>query len=250
MKIKLTSALLAMLILLSSVFMASCDLSRLAETLSDNDEIKDIIDKTGLSEILPDIGDEFESKIEGRIYFHNSKEQAMLVSCSGGLICLYSDEAGVFEGFDTGDLVEVWCGEIMESYPAQTYISRIKLLENGDENSFTDEEKDELIMFYGSFGNEFVGNNSGSAGEGRIYFPEKRDKALLLDNYGGLTWLYAQDKSIFDGIDTGDYVRVNHGGVMLSYPGQTNISRITLLSDGDESDFTDEEMKMIERVLD
>ena len=250
MKIKLISAALATLLLISAILMSSCDFAPFAEELLSNEAVSEILDKSGLSGILPDANNSFESKIEGRLYFHNGKDQAMLVSPDAGLICLYSEEEGVFEAFDTGDLVEVYCGAVMESYPAQTYISGITLIEDGDENSFTDEEKDELIMFYGSFLNEPVGNNSGSVGEGRIYFPEKRDKALLLDTYGGLTWLYVQDKAMFDGIDTGDFVRVNHGGVMLSYPGQTNISRITLISEGDESSLTDEELKMIERVLD
>ncbi len=97
---------------------------------------------------------------------------------------------------------------------------------------------------------EIVDNDSGSVGEGRIYFHEGKAKALLLDEWGGLTWLYAKDPSIFEPFDTGDYVRVSHGGVMLSYPGQTNISRLALIEDGDESSFTEEELDMIERVLD
>lgn len=97
---------------------------------------------------------------------------------------------------------------------------------------------------------EIVDNDSGSVGEGRIYFHENKTKALLLDKFGGLTWLYAKDPSIFEPFDTGDYVRVSHGGVMLSYPGQTNISRLALVKDGDVSDFTEKEMKLIDQVMD
>lgn len=97
---------------------------------------------------------------------------------------------------------------------------------------------------------EIVDNDSGSVGEGRIYFHEDKTKALLLDEFGGLTWLYAKDPSIFEPFDTGDYVRVSHGGVMLSYPGQTNISRLALIKDGNKSDFTEEELERIALVVD
>ncbi len=96
---------------------------------------------------------------------------------------------------------------------------------------------------------EIVDNDSGSVGEGRIYFYNTKTQALLLDKWGGLTWLYAKDPGIFEPFDTGDYVRVSHGGVMLSYPGQTNISRLALIEDGDESSFTEEELERIALVV-
>lgn len=245
MKLKMTAVLLAALMLICSVFMASCDLETYVSYT------KNIVDRFGVSDLFPDFGDEdHESRIEGRIYFHDSKEQAMLVDSTGGLICLYAKEDGIFEGFDTGDLVAVHCGAIMESYPAQTYISKITLIEDGNEDSFTDEEKERIAEVYGGFGEGSVGNNSGNISEGRLYFSKNREKALLVSEEFGLNWLLVRDTSMFDGFDTGDYVRVNHGAVMMSYPGQTNISKLTLIDDGSVSDFTDEELKMIERVLD
>ena len=81
---------------------------------------------------------------EGRLYFSGSaKNEALLVE-GGSLTWLYCDKAGAFEGFDTGDLVRVAHGYVMESYPGQTYISQIALVENGDIYSFTDEEWERL----------------------------------------------------------------------------------------------------------
>ena len=81
---------------------------------------------------------------EGRLYFHHSKSEALLVDSTGSLMWLYSDVEGIFEPFDTGDYVRVGHGMVMESYPAQTYISQIALIEDGDVYSFTDEEWERL----------------------------------------------------------------------------------------------------------
>lgn len=81
---------------------------------------------------------------EGRLYFHHSKSEALLVDSMGSLMWLYSDVEGIFEPFDTGDYVRVGHGMVMESYPAQTYISQIALVEDGDVYSFTDEEWERL----------------------------------------------------------------------------------------------------------
>ncbi len=81
---------------------------------------------------------------EGRLYFHVSKSEALLVDSKGGLLWLYSDTEGMFEGFDTGDHVNVEHGYIMESDPGQTYISGIELVTDGDIYSFTDEEWERL----------------------------------------------------------------------------------------------------------
>ncbi len=245
MKIKLTIVLLATLIMICSVFMASCDIDYYLSYA------EKLLDRAGVSDLIPDLGGEDnESQIKGRLYFHNGKETAMLVDSTGGLVSLYSEKKGIFDDFSTGDLVTVYCGAIMESYPAQTYISKIVLIEDGDEDSFTEEEKDRIAGVYGELEEGYVGNNSGNVSEGRLYFSENRDKVLLVSKEYGPNWLYAQNKSLYDGFDTGDYVKVDHGAVMLSYPGQTNISGLTLIEDGDVSDFTEEELKMIEQVMD
>lgn len=95
-----------------------------------------------------------------------------------------------------------------------------------------------------------VDNDSGAVSEGRLYFGESRKKALLMSADGVITWLYAKDESIFAPFDTGDLVRVAHGGVMMSYPGQTNISRLALLENGDASSFTEEELARLMSVSD
>ena len=82
-----------------------------------------------------------------------------------------------------------------------------------------------------------------------MYFHVSKTEALLVDSTGSLLWLYSSDKSIFEGFDSGDYVRVGHGMVMESYPGQTYISRIALMEDGDISSFSDEEWERLSGVF-
>ena len=89
----------------------------------------------------------------------------------------------------------------------------------------------------------------GMVSEGRLYFHVSKTEALLVDSAGSLLWLYSSDKSIFEGFDSGDYVKVRHGAVMESYPGQTYISRIDLVEDGDISSFSDEEWERLSWVF-
>jgi hypothetical protein len=93
--------------------------------------------------------------------------------------------------------------------------------------------------------------DSGIVSEGRLYFHGTKTKteALLVDTKGSLTWLYCDDKSIFEDFDTGDFVRVGHGAIMESYPGQTYISQMALIEDGDISSFTDEEWERLSGVF-
>ncbi len=93
--------------------------------------------------------------------------------------------------------------------------------------------------------------DSGMVSEGRLYFQGTKTKteALLVDTRGSLTWLYCDDKSIFEDFDTGDFVRVGHGAIMESYPGQTYISQMALIKDGDVSSFTDEEWERLSGIF-
>ena len=210
---------------------------------------------------------------EGKLFFYRTKSEALLIDSNGSLTWLYSDVDGIFEPFNTGDYVRVGHGYIMESYPAQTYISKIAIIEEGDESSLTDEDWDKLDDVFVDFErgdvysnenggvsdlmssegiteNGIVDNDSGAVSEGRLYFAGSKDKALLLSFDGVITWLYAKDASVFAEFGTGDLVRVSHGAVMMSYPGQTNISKIALLEDGDASSFTDEELARLDAVSD
>lgn len=210
---------------------------------------------------------------EGRLYFHNTKTEALLIDSTGSLLWLYSENKGIFDSFDTGDYVRVGHGFVMESYPGQTYISKIALIEDGDVSSLTDEDCDKLEEVFVDFErgeagarsdaatvyrwspdeiteSDVIDNDSGAVSEGRLYFGGSKDKALLLSDDGIITWLYAKDKSIFAPFDTGDCVRVAHGAVMMSYPGQTNISKLALLEKGDATSFTEEEKTLLEKVSD
>jgi hypothetical protein len=96
-------------------------------------------------------GDSDEGMVsEGRLYFDSdSKTEALLVDSEGSLLWLYSfDHKEIFSFFDTGDLVRVGHGMIMETYPGQTYITKIALIEDGDVYSFTDEEWSRLSDIY------------------------------------------------------------------------------------------------------
>lgn len=97
---------------------------------------------------------------------------------------------------------------------------------------------------------DYDGNGDlGMVSEGRLYFHISKTEALLVDSKGSLTWLYSDNKEIFAPFDTGDYVRVGHGMIMESYPGQTYISQIALIEDGDISSFTDEEWERLSGVF-
>ena len=85
---------------------------------------------------------------------------------------------------------------------------------------------------------------------GRLYFGKNKNQALLLDDNGVPMWVYPIESGMLDSYDTGDRVTVVHGAVMLSYPGQTNMSGITLISDGDKSAFTEEELEEIMKLVD
>jgi hypothetical protein len=84
---------------------------------------------------------------------------------------------------------------------------------------------------------------------GRLYFGKDKNGALLMDDNGVLVWVYPTDSGMLESYDTGDRVTVVHGPVMLSYPGQTNISSVSLVSDGDESAFSEEELAEIMKVV-
>lgn len=110
-------------------------------------EIKDAIKVVEKAVQEPD---EYNSGMfsEGRLYFHISKSEALLVESKGSLMWIYSETDGFFDGFDSGDYVKVEHGFIMESYPGQTYASVIELIEDGDIYSFTDEEWERLSWVF------------------------------------------------------------------------------------------------------
>lgn len=91
--------------------------------------------------------------------------------------------------------------------------------------------------------------NSGMFSEGRLYFHTSRKSALLVDSKGSLLWLFADNENFFDGFDSGDYVRAEHGHIMESYPGQTYVSEIEMIEDGDMSSFSDEEWERLSSVF-
>lgn len=84
---------------------------------------------------------------------------------------------------------------------------------------------------------------------GRLYFGKDKSQALLVDDNGVLLWIYPVKDGMLEPYDTGDRVTVTHGPVALSLPGQTNISSVSLVSDGDESAFSEEELAEIMKVV-
>ena len=88
--------------------------------------------------------------------------------------------------------------------------------------------------------------------EGRLYFPKTGRvgmEALLVDSTGNLLWVYAKYEGFYDGFNSGDYVKISHGPVMQSYPGQTYAESIVLIENGDVYSFTDEEWERLSIVL-
>ena len=118
---------------------------------------------------------------------------------------------------------------------------------NDEENIGGDQLSQDKVTFEPD--EEFAGNFE-MVSEGRVYFhSEQKREALLVDSRGSLLWLYSDEEGFFDDLDTGDYVRVAHGMVMETYPGQTYAEKIVLLDDGDINSFTDEEWKRLNEVF-
>ena len=91
--------------------------------------------------------------------------------------------------------------------------------------------------------------DSGMFSEGRLYFHVFKSEALLVDSKGSLTWIYSETEDFFEGFDSGDYVKIEHGFVMESYPGQTYASAIELIENGNIYSFTDEEWERLSEVF-
>ena len=91
--------------------------------------------------------------------------------------------------------------------------------------------------------------DSGMVSEGRLYFSGTKSQALLVCENGTLTWLYCEKGGVFDDFVTGDLVRVAHGYVMESWPGQTYISQIALIEEGDIYSFSDLQWEMLTGVF-
>ncbi len=89
------------------------------------------------------INDDLGSVSEGRLYYHDTG--VLLLKSDGSLMWLLEKEGiDLLRYFATGDYVRVGHGAVMESYPEQTYISRMALIENGSPSSLTDEEWERL----------------------------------------------------------------------------------------------------------
>lgn len=91
------------------------------------------------------INDDLGLVSEGRLYYHDTG--VLLLKSNGSLMWLNEKEGvDLLCHFATGDYVRVAHGEVMESYPEQTYITRMALIENGSSSSITDEERERLAQ--------------------------------------------------------------------------------------------------------
>lgn len=140
----ITSVIETCMILRSSKYIGDITLSDVLETLSSlelDDPYKG--EFYGLLQTLSPYFDEadHDSGIEnkGKLYFSAPGDSNPLLVVDGGarLIFLSSEDKTIFDGFKSGDVVIVEHGFVMESYPEQTYISKITFVENG---TFSDEE--------------------------------------------------------------------------------------------------------------
>ena len=88
-----------------------------------------------------------------------------------------------------------------------------------------------------------------SVSEGYI-LPCTNGMYLLINDTVGAVTLSSEnnDNSIFDDFTGGDVVRVTHGIILESYPGQTTISSIEKISEGELSDIPDDTLKQLEEL--
>jgi len=140
----ITSVIETCMILRSSKYIGDITLSDVLETLSSlelDDPYK--AEFYEILQILVPYFDEVDSdsgiECKGRLYFSSPGDRNPLLVVDGGarLISLSSEDKTIFDGFKSGDVVIVEHGYVMESYPEQTYISKITFVENG---TFSDEE--------------------------------------------------------------------------------------------------------------
>ncbi len=139
----ITSVIETCMILRSSKYIGDITLPDVMVTLSSL-ELDDPY-KVEFYEILQTLSpyfDEVDSdsgiECKGKLYFSSPDSDPLLVVDGGArLIFLDSEDETIFDGFKSGDVVIVEHGYVMESYPEQTYISKITFVEN---NPFTDEE--------------------------------------------------------------------------------------------------------------
>ena len=139
----ITSVIEICMILRSSRYIGDITLSDVLETLSSltlDDPYK--AEFYSILQTLSPHFDEVDSdsglECKGKLYFSSQGSNPLLVVDGGArLIFLASEDKTIFDGFKSGDVVIVEHGYVMESYPEQTYISKITFVEN---DPFTDEE--------------------------------------------------------------------------------------------------------------
>lgn len=56
----------------------------------------------------------------------------LVVSDRGEPIVMISEDKSVFNDLTTGDTVKIQCEYVMETYPAQTYITDLEFVKNGE----------------------------------------------------------------------------------------------------------------------
>lgn len=75
--------------------------------------------------------------------------------------------------------------------------------------------------------------------EGRCLVTEDGTYILVVDNTPIKMTDRSEDKDLFEGVTTGDKIRIVHNGIAESYPAQAGVYRVTLLEDGSEEDISD-----------
>ncbi|MBE6837379.1 MAG: hypothetical protein E7509_05235 [Ruminococcus sp.] len=69
---------------------------------------------------------------------------------------------------------------------------------------------------------------------------------IIIANEDQPTVMRADDKSLFDGLTTGDLIKIECTYIEMTYPGRTAIFDLELLEDGTISDISDETIKSLE----
>ncbi len=81
--------------------------------------------------------------------------------------------------------------------------------------------------------------------EGRCLVTEDGTYILVVDDMPIKMTDRSKGKDLFEGVTTGDKIRVVHNGIAESYPAQAGVYRVTLLQDGGEADISDAVRKQL-----